>query len=159
MKKGKSVKLSLLSNAKTRYGTVDAKDFKSIYINIQSWVLPKPINSNWERIVSQIKREIKYTVNDNLNLEIYKDFFIVDLDLRFSGILSGKKSFFNLEITLFTKDKVEFKSLEVKESIKNLIQNIYIENISSNKYFDFFIAKKSKDEKQSDFVYLSKKVE
>ena len=157
MKKGKSIKLSLLPNAKTTYGTVDAKDFKSIYINIQSWVLPKPVNCNWERIVSQIKREIKYTINDNLNLEFYKDFFIVDLDLRFSGILTGKKSFFNLEITLFVKDSINFKSLDIRDSVKKIIHNIYFENISSNKYFDFFITKKDKDDKQLDSVYLSKK--
>lgn len=159
MKKGKSIKLNLLTDAKTSYGTVDAKDFKSTYINIQSWVLPKVSSSNWERSISHIKREIKYTINDNLDLSIYKDFFIVDLDLRFSGILSGKKSFFNLEITLFVKDNYTFKSLQIKESIKKIIQSIYLENINQNKYFDFFITKKNKDDKLSDSVYLSKKIE
>ena len=41
MKKGKSVKLNLFQPIKTVYGTVESKNLKSLYINIQSWVNPK----------------------------------------------------------------------------------------------------------------------
>ena len=41
MKKGKTSKLSIFDNAKCVYGTVDSINFKSLYINIQSWVDPK----------------------------------------------------------------------------------------------------------------------
>jgi hypothetical protein len=41
MKKGKSVKLNLSNHFKSVYGTVDSKNLKSVYINIQSWVDPK----------------------------------------------------------------------------------------------------------------------
>ena len=41
MKKGKSVKLNLYQPIKSLYGTVDSKNLKSIYINIQSWITPK----------------------------------------------------------------------------------------------------------------------
>ena len=43
MKKGKSVKLNLYNPIKSVYGTVDSKNLKSVYINIQSWV---PLNQN-----------------------------------------------------------------------------------------------------------------
>ena len=48
----------------------------------------------------------------------------------------------NLEITLFVKDGVLFKSNELKESVRKIIKEIYNKNISKNKYFDFFITKK-----------------
>lgn len=154
MKRGKSIKLNLLDNAKTSYGTVDSKELKSIYVNFQSWVIPKMSNQNWERVVSTIKRELKYTINDDIDTKIFKDFFIVDLDLRFSGILTGKRSFFNLEITLYTNSNVEFKSTQIKESVKKMIHSIYKHNISNNKYFDFYLTKKNNDDKQSESIYL-----
>lgn len=155
MKKGKNVKLVMYDNIKSSYGTVDAKELKSVYINIQSWVIPKKINTNWDRVVSCIKREMKYTINDYINKQTFKDYFIIDLDLRTSGIQSGKKSFFNLEITLYNKENVEFKSPELKENIKILIKELFHYNISNNKYFDFSKSKIDNYSKQSDLIYLS----
>jgi hypothetical protein len=51
MKKGKSVKLNLFNPIKSVYGTVDSKNLKSVYINIQSWVTPKEEYDNWNRVV------------------------------------------------------------------------------------------------------------
>jgi len=155
MKKGKNIKLKLFDNLKTSYGTVDSKELKSIYINIQSWVTPKLYHNNWDRIVSYNKREIKYTVNESINFDIFKDNSIVDLDLRTSGIQTGKKSFFNLEITLYVKKSTDFKSLEVKDSIRQLISEINKNNIINNKYFDFSLCKNDDHVKQSTIVYLS----
>jgi hypothetical protein len=155
MKKGKNVKLVLFDNIKSSYGTVDAKELKSVYINIQSWVIPKKITSNWDRVVSCVKREMKYTISEHLNQDTFKDHFIIDLDLRTSGIQSGKKSFFNLEITLYNKDSVQFKSNELKENIKLLIKELFHYNISNNKYFDFSKSKMDIYDKQSDLLYLS----
>ena len=47
MKIGKSVKLQLFNPIKSVYGTVDSKNLKSVYINIQSWVTPKKELDNW----------------------------------------------------------------------------------------------------------------
>ena len=67
---------------------------------------------------------------------------IVDLDLRTSGISKGKKSFFNLEINLYTLREMDFKCDEIKESIKNIVKSIYKNNVVQNKYFEFSISKK-----------------
>ena len=67
---------------------------------------------------------------------------LIDLDIRHSGISLDKKSFMNLEITLFVKDGVLFKSQEMKDAVRKIIKEIYNKNISKNKYFDFFITKK-----------------
>jgi hypothetical protein len=142
MKKGKSVKLNLYSPIKTVYGTVDSKNLKSVYINIQSWVTPKEEYDNWNRVVSNLGREIKHSVFNSINTNIFQDKSIVDLDLRTSGISHGKKSFFNLEINLYTTNEIDFKSMEIKDSVKNIVQSIFSNNITTNKYFDFSTTKK-----------------
>jgi tRNA nucleotidyltransferase (CCA-adding enzyme) len=143
MKKGKSVKLKLFQPIKSVYGTVDSKNLKSLYINIQSWVTPKDETDNWNRVVCNLSREIKHSVFNSIDTEIFQEQSIVDLDLRTSGISTGKKSFFNLEVNLFIKFPLDFKSKELKDSIKSIIKTIYKNNISNNNYFDFTVSKKS----------------
>ncbi len=120
MKKGKSVKLNLYNPIKSVYGTVDSKNLKSVYINIQSWVTPKEEYDNWNRVVSNLSREIKHSVYNSINTNLFQNKSIVDLDLRTSGISHGKKSFFNLEINLYTTNELDFKSIEIKDSVKNI---------------------------------------
>ena len=142
MKKGKSVKLNLSNHFKSVYGTVDSKNLKSIYINIQSWVDPKIDLENWNRVVCNFSREIKHTVFDSIDTTIFTINSIVDLDLRTSGINYGKKSFLNLEINLFSNKELDFKSNDVKNSIKKVVKSIQDTNIIPNKYFNFTLTKK-----------------
>ena len=145
MKKGKSVKLNLYNPIKSVYGTVDSKNLKSVYINIQSWVTPKEDYDNWNRIVSNLGREIKHSVYDSINTKLFQDKSIVDLDLRTSGISHGIKSFFNLEINLYTNSELDFKSIEIKNSIKIIVKSVFRNNILQNKYFDFSTSKKTNE--------------
>ena len=92
MKKGKSAKLSGYRSYKVNYGTVDAKNLKSIYLNIQTWAEPKDEIESPNREVNNLSRSIKHTVLEYIDKEIYDDKFIVDLDLRCSGIQKNKKS-------------------------------------------------------------------
>ena len=146
MKKGKSVKLNLYNPIKSVYGTVDSKNLKSVYINIQSWVTPKKEYDNWNRVVSNLGREIKHSVFESINQKLFQEKSIVDLDLRTSGISHGKKSFFNLEINLYTNSELDFKSAEIKDSIKTIVKSIFRNNIQQNKYFEFSTSKKSDDQ-------------
>jgi len=141
MKKGKSVKLNLYNPIKSVYGTVDSKNLKSLYINIQSWVTPKFEHDNWNRIVCNLSRDIKHSVYNSINTELFKEQSIVDLDLRTSGISHGKKSFLNLEVNLYPNQEMDFKSPEVKDSVKKIIKNIFKENVIQNKYFEFSPSK------------------
>lgn len=142
MKKGKSVKLNLYNPIKSVYGTVDSKNLKSVYINIQSWVCPKEEQDNWSRIVNNLSREIKHSVFNSINTTVFQEKSIVDLDLRTSGISHGKKSFFNLEVNLFTNSEMDFKSQEIKQSVKKIVSQIFRNNIKENKYFEFSMSKK-----------------
>lgn len=142
MKKGKSVKLNLYNPIKSSYGTVDSENFKSVYLNIQSWITPKTDNENWNRLVCNLSREIKHSVYNSITPTIFLEKSVVDLDLRSSGISVGKKSFFNLEVNLYLNQEMDFKSQEIKDSIKKIVKTIYKTNIDNNKYFDFSISKK-----------------
>lgn len=142
MKKGKSVKLNLFNPIKSMYGTVDSKNLKSVFINIQSWVTPKNEMENWGRVVGNLNREIKHSILNSNKSEIFLPKTIVDLDLRVSGISIGKKSFFNLEVNLFSNEQLDFKSEKIKFEIKQIIKSIYQNNIEKNKYFTFSKSKK-----------------
>ena len=101
MKKGKTTKINGFRTSKVHYGTVDSKEFKSLYLNLQTWVEPKDDYENWNRIVLNMNRAIKHSIHDNLDKNLFDEKFIVDLDLRTSGLNLKKKSFMNLEINLF----------------------------------------------------------
>jgi len=146
MKKGKTSKIIGFKNAKIQYGTVDSVSFKSLYLNIQTWVEPIKDSENWNRVVLNLSRSIKHTVHENLNYNMFDDNFIVDMDLRYSGLSVGKKSFLNLEINLYVKNpEHDFKSKEIKESLKKLTKTIFDENFKNNEYFKFHLTKTSKN--------------
>ena len=145
MKKGKTSKIIGFKNTKVTYGTVDSFELKSIYLNIQTWVEPHKDSDNWNRVVLNLSRSIKHTVLRSLDQKFFKENFIVDLDLRHSGISLGKKSFLNLEVNLFTNiDNLDFKDNSLKESLKDVTKNIINSNFTKNDYFNFSITKKTK---------------
>lgn len=144
MKKGKSCEIKGYKNIKCVYGTVDSKNFKSLYINIQSWVQPKEYYEDWKRHVSFFNKTIRQVLGDILDLFMFDSKFIVDVDLRTSGIALNKRSFMNLEITLFLKNKIEFKSIKIKNTVKDLISGVKKEVFEKSKIFDFYLRKTDK---------------
>lgn len=143
MKKGKTISINQYDSLKTFYGTVDSKELKSIYINIQTWVTPLEDKDSWTNVVNTLTRSIKHSVFSSLDKELFRENFIVDLDLRTSGIRKYKKSFMNLEINLYTNSPLDFKSNEIKECVKKIIKKIYRENIINNRHFNFSLSKNS----------------
>lgn len=141
MKKGKTLKLEGFKNSKVLYGTVDSKNLKSLYLNLQTWVEPKHESENWPRIIMNMSRSIKHSIYNNINDSLFNKNYIVDLDLRSSGVQINKKSFMNLEINLFLNEPMDFKSNEIKKSIKFIIKNIYLDVLNNNQHFDFYLTK------------------
>lgn len=143
MKKGKSVKLSGYRYYKINYGTVDAKILKSIYLNIQTWVEPITEIETPQKTINYLSRAIKYTILDTINTNFFENHFIIDLDLRSSGINLGKKSFMNLECYFYLKNQgLDFGSKEIKASVKKITDSIIRENFRNNKKFKFSLTKK-----------------
>ena len=141
MKKGKTAKLTGFRTSKVHYGTVDSKNFKSLYLNIQTWVEPKIEVENWTRVVLNLTRAVKHSIYENLEKDFFDEKFIVDLDLRTSGLQLKKKSFMNLEINLYLIEDIDFKSTKLKKSLKKLTKEIYNDVLIGNEYFKFYLTK------------------
>jgi hypothetical protein len=145
MKKGKTSQIHGFKTAKIIYGTVDSMSLKSLYLNIQTWVEPIYESNNWTRTVLNMSRGIKHSVYESLDKTIFDTNFIVDLDLRSSGLSTGKKSFMNLEINFFIiQTDMDFKSDEIKNSLKEIINQIFLDNFLENENFKFYLTKKIK---------------
>ena len=141
MKKGKTAKLTGFRTSKIHYGTVDSKEFKSLYLNIQTWVEPKTEVENWTRVVLNLTRAVKHSIYENIEKDLFDNKFIVDLDLRTSGLQLKKKSFMNLEINLYLIEDIDFKSTKLKKSLKKLTKEIYNDVLIGNEYFKFYLTK------------------
>ena len=149
MKKGKTSKIQVFNTSIIVYGTVDSINFKSLYLNLQTWVEPINEPENWTRVVLNLSRAVKHSVYETLDKELFDDSFIVDLDLRSSGLTLGKKSFMNLEINFFlNEEELDFKSKEIKENLKTIVTRIYDENFNNNDYFNFTLTKSKKIEEE-----------
>jgi hypothetical protein len=149
MKKGKTSKIQGFNTSKIVYGTVDSINFKSLYLNLQTWVEPINEPENWTRVVLNLSRAVKHSVYETLDKDLFDNSFIVDLDLRSSGLTLGKKSFMNLEINFFlNEEELDFKSKEIKENLKTIVTRIYDENFNNNDYFNFTLTKSKKIDEQ-----------
>ena len=89
-----------------------------------------------------MSRSLKHSVLESLDTKLFKDNFIVDVDLRSSGINLGKKSFMNVEINLYLNEPVDFKSKVIKSSLKSIVNGIYKNIITKNNFFKFYLTKK-----------------
>lgn len=141
MKFGKYKKLEVYENVKIGYGTVDYSNFKSVYLKLNSWLLPNIIDINYNEIIHKNKRRIKLFISDNEN-DFFKRENIVDLDISIKGLKKNKKSFMNLEITLFVKNEnVIFKDKNLKKFINNISKDI-IDILREDEYlFNFNLTK------------------
>lgn len=144
MKKGKNLKMTGHKSFKINFGTVDSKNLKSIYLNIQTWVQPKKEISSPVRSVNLLSRQIKHTIFDTIDKNYFNEKFIVDLDLRSSGIQMGKKSFLNLECFFYLKEEEYFRSLKLKNEIKKICDSIIKNNFTNSDIYSFSLTKKDK---------------
>lgn len=141
MKAGKYITLGSYEDVKIGYGTVDHKNLKTIYLKLNSWVEPDDEIANYNSILSKTKRSIKLRINE-LDSELFKKENIVDIDIRTKGIKTGKKSFMNLEITLFTKKMFDIRTNDTKNHIQSILQNIIDNDLTDKNLFNFHLNKK-----------------
>jgi hypothetical protein len=131
MKKGKFITVGNHNNVKIGYGTVDSKNLKSIYIQLNSWTQPTVDEHDFIKLISKTRRKIKDKIYE-LKSEFFKRESIVDLDIKTNGIKTNKRSFMDLEITLFVDKPFDVKSNEINELIqtvcKDIIDNILVDS-------------------------------
>lgn len=141
MKTGKYIPLGTYNNIKIGYGTVDYKNLKTIYLKLNSWLQPNDDSDNFNDVIFKTRREIKRLIYD-LRSEHFKPQSIVDLDVRTKGIKMEKRSFMNLEVTLYVENMFDVKSKQTRNSVKNIIENIINDCLTDKNLFNFHKTKK-----------------
>jgi hypothetical protein len=141
MKTGKYIPLGTYNDVKIGYGTVDFKNLKTIYLKLNSWVQPENETDDFDYVISKSRRKIKEIIY-NLKSPHFKQQSIVDLDIRTKGIKLEKKSFMNLEVTLYVDNQFDVKSKIVKNEVKNILFNIIEDGLVDKKLFNFYKSKK-----------------
>ena len=141
MKTGKYISLGEYKDVKIGYGTVDSKNLKTIYLKFNSWVQPKNELYDYDYLINRTRRIIKEIVY-NLKNENFKPQCIVDLDIKTKGIKIEKRSFMNLEVTLYVEKFFDVKQKSTKSTVKNIIERIIQEGLSDKNLFNFNKNKK-----------------
>lgn len=141
MKIGKYIPLGTYNDVKIGYGTVDHKNLKTIYLKLNSWIQPENETDDFNSLINKTRRKIKEQVY-NLRTPYFKSQCIVDLDIRTKGIKMEKRSFMNLEITLYVENSFDVKSKDTKNLIKDILINTIDDSLSNKKLFNFNKSKK-----------------
>ena len=141
MKIGKYIPLGTYNNVKIGYGTVDFKNLKTIYLKLNSWIQPQNETDDFDFTINKSRRRLKQIIS-GLKDPLFKEQSIVDLDIRTKGIQLEKRSFMNLEITLYVNKQFDIKTKDIKNSIKNILESIIDEGLNDKKLFNFNKSKK-----------------
>jgi hypothetical protein len=128
---GKEKKLFTDERFRVKYGTIDAVKLNAVYVNVESWVQPKDIE-NYESYIRFMRKQIIIKIKENIDKVSFNENFIVDLDLRASGMSSDKKSFMFIELTVYPKEKIKFNSTLMFKKMREL-SNLIIESLEQNK--------------------------
>ena len=145
MKRGKEITLDVNSNYKIKLGTVDNKNPRSIYINLSAWGELKEKegdNINYDNIINQLRKKIKQHINTTLDIkDFYHNKYIVDLDMRSSGINTHKRSFMSCEITLYQKNNIPVNKPLIINSARSIIDSVINKCLETQNHFTFYKTK------------------
>jgi hypothetical protein len=141
MKTGKYIPLGTYNDVKIGYGTVDFKNLKTIYLKLNSWVQAENETDDFDHMIHKSRRKVKEIIY-NLKNPYFKQQSIVDLDIRTKGIKLEKRSFMNLEITLYVDKQFDVKSKEIKNYVKDILSIVIEDGLSDKNLFNFYKSKK-----------------
>lgn len=145
MKKGKEIKLDLSSNYSTTISTLNKDDSKTIFLTVSAWGEPKLDKElDYRRVINNLSKSIRQKLYNNLDNKYFdRERTIVDLDMRESGIKFGKKSYTNIDVTLFKTSNLTFKDESLQNYSKELC-SVIVDIMESNDKFKFYKKKKVK---------------
>ena len=141
MKLGRYIPLEDHKNVKIGYGTINHKNLKTIYLSLNSWLEPNEICEDYDAILRSSKNKIKRLVH-NLGHGLFREESIVDLDVRTKGIKKEKRSFMNLEVTLYTLKQVNVKDKDLKTDMYGLLCEIIDTCLDNELLYNFHKKKK-----------------
>ncbi len=141
MKTGKYIPLGTYNDVKIGYGTVDFRNLKTVYLKFNSWLQPENETDDFDHMIHKSRRKVKEIIY-NLKSPFFKQQSIVDLDIRTKGIKLEKRSFMNMEVTLYVDKQFDVKSKEIKNNIKDILTSIIDSGLNDKKLFNFNKSKK-----------------
>lgn len=141
MKTGKYIPLGTYNDVKIGYGTVDFRNLKTVYLKFNSWLQPENETDDFDETIHRSRRKVKEIVY-NLKNPLFKQQSIVDLDIRTKGIKLEKRSFMNMEVTLYVNNQFDVKSKEIKNNIKEILTSVIDSGLNDKKLFNFHKSKK-----------------
>ena len=136
MKKGKFITIGSYNNVKLGYGTVDSKNLKTIFIQLNSWIQPTNNTDDFDKLINKSRRKTKELIRD-LKSDYFKLESIVHLDIKTNGVRTDKRSFMDLQITLFVNKEFDVRSKEIKDIVYNLSKNVIDEVLIDETLFNF----------------------
>jgi hypothetical protein len=143
MKRGKEITLQSKDNYKVKLETIDNKNPKTIYLNVSAWGKPLTEEEDYDKVINRLRKTIKQNLFSKVGHNNFeKERYIVDLDMRSSGISQKKRSFMSCEITLFQKEKIPVNNPLMVEESNKLITEIIDQCFEENNYFEFYKTKK-----------------
>jgi len=141
MKLGRFIPLEDYKNVKIGYGTIDHKNLKTIYLSFNSWLEPENDCDSFDTIIKSSRNCIKKLIY-NLGSDLFRPESIVDLDVRTNGIKIEKRSFMNLEITLYVNNQINIKDKNLKMDINNMMKMVVDDCLNDERLFNFNKKKK-----------------
>ena len=141
MKNGKYISIGDYKNVKIGYGTVDFKNLKTIYLKLNSWLQPEIENNDYDNLIFKTRKQIKQIIYNMGNVN-FKQQCIVDLDIRTKGIKMEKRSFMNLEVTLYVDKFFDVKTKETKTLMRTIMETIVDNGLTDKNLFNFHNTKK-----------------
>jgi len=101
------------------------KDENSISLKIESWCTPKTdCEINYAKHIRVMSKRIKQMTYNNMGKIKCDKYYIVDLDIRSSGVIYGKKSYMSCNIMLFNMAKDIEIDIDLYLSLfENIIKN------------------------------------
>lgn len=125
IKTGKKLNLSIDDRIKINYGTVNIKNPTSIYLQMSTWIKPIEYYQDYNDLIKKLTKEYRKNLNENLKNSFFNDKkWIVDLDLRSSGMELNKKSFMSIDTVLFYHEPQDPFKDEILSFVKNKCQNM-----------------------------------
>lgn len=139
MKIGKFIQLGYHKNVKMGYGSVDCKNLKTVYLKLNSWVTPMS-EIDYDGVISKARKSIInkiYLLQNNT----FKRECIVDIDIKTKGVKLNKKSYMDIEITLYTTGFFEIKNKSFSIMVQNILKGIIDNDLNNVQIFNFSKSK------------------
>lgn len=142
---GKKLNLREHKGVNIALGSINIIYFKTIFVEFESYIQPNEDLTvvEYQNIIKKLNKNISNHIRNNEELNKYfrKESIVID-DIKYKAVNTTKKSFFFLELTLYTKFWFDFTNEKFQLLIQDQAKNIIDE------YFPF-----------SEFTFSSSKFE